>query len=146
MDKTTKNLLTDYENLGGTKDTSGFFYATQDITGRSLEEVREAHKELCEYENRLGNGFLKMFDCGIGDTVYRITHVKAEPLIHECTVTGVRQVLNTTSYYLHADINEDTYSIWVDNWFDQCQIGHEFFLTREDAEKVLEEKRNESQV
>jgi hypothetical protein len=100
-------------------------------------DVREVMRKLAEYEDLEEQGLLKRFECAIGDTVYRIS--KSRPIIYECTVQGIKQEFNTTSYFLHANINEDNYSIWVDNWFDRCQIGYEFYLTKEEAEKALKE-------
>ena len=98
--------------------------------------IKECLIKLKSYEDLEEQGLLKRFECAIGDTVYRIS--KSRPIIYECTVQGIKQEFNTTSYFLHANINEDDYSIWVDNWFDRCQIGYEFYLTKEEAEKALE--------
>ena len=103
------------------------------------EQLAEWLEELKEYKELEEQGLLKKFDCAIGDTVYRINSLNE---IYECTVQGIRQEFNTTSYFLHANINEEDYSIWVDNWFDSCQIGHEFYLTKRNAEQEL--KRTES--
>lgn len=96
--------------------------------------MQRAFDKLAEYEDLEEIGLLKKFDCAIGDTVYRINSLNE---IYECTVQGIKQEFNTTSYFLHADINEYDYSIWVDNWFDGCQIGYEFYLNKEEAEKEL---------
>lgn len=81
----------------------------------------------------------EMFLCKVGDIVWRVHEAtKLSPnRVYECRVTGIKQEFNTFSVKLHANINEETYSIWVDNWFDKCQMGYEFFLTKEAAEKAL---------
>lgn len=83
----------------------------------------------------------EMFPCKVGDIVWRVHEAtKLSPnRVYECRVTGIKQEFNTFSIKLHANINEETYSIWVDNWFDKCQMGYEFFLTKEAAEKALKE-------
>lgn len=83
----------------------------------------------------------EMFPCKVRDIVYRVHKAtKLSPnRVYECRVTGIKQEFNTFSIKLHANINEETYSIWIDNWFDRCQIGYEFFLTKEAAEKALKE-------
>lgn len=83
----------------------------------------------------------EMFPCKVGDVVWFVHKAtKVSPnRVYECRVTGVKQEFNTFSIKLHANINEETYSIWVDNWFDKCQMGYEFFLTKEAAEKALKE-------
>lgn len=83
----------------------------------------------------------EMFPCKVGDVVYRIQKATANipSMVYECRVTGVKQEFNTFSVKLHANINEENYSIWIDDWFDKCQMGCEFFLTKEAAEKALKE-------
>ena len=83
----------------------------------------------------------EMFPCKVGDMVWRVHKAtKLSPnRVYECRVVGVKQEFNTFSVKLHANINEETYSIWVDDWFDKCQMGYEFFLTKEAAEKALKE-------
>ena len=110
--------------------------------------VPKLYRRLAEYEDLEEQGRLIKFDCSIGDTVYRINNVidmiDSESMIYECKVTGIKKEFNSTYYYLHADIYKDNYSIWVDNWFDRCQIGHEFYLTKEEAEKALERLEKEN--
>lgn len=103
------------------------------------EQLAEWLEELKEYKELEEKGLLKEFNCAIGDTVYRINSLNE---IYECTVTGIRQEFTTMSYFLHADINRGDYSIRVDSWFDRCQVGYEFYLTKEEAEQEL--KRLES--
>lgn len=102
-------------------------------------------KGLLQKAYEMAKKYEGMFPCKVGDTVYRI-HKGTETipgLVYECKVTGVKQEFNTFSVKLHANINEENYSIWIDNWFDRCQVGHEFFLTNEEAEKVLTEMDGE---
>ena len=115
------------------------FKIDKDTLENQLKEIHRLNDVIREYEDLEEQGLLKRFDCAIGDTVYRINSLNE---IYECTVQGIKQEFNTTSYFLHANINEDNYSIWVDNWFDRCQIGYEFYLTKEEAEQEL--KRLES--
>lgn len=98
-------------------------------------------ERLAEYEDLEEQGKLLKFPCAVGDTVYRVHKgTKLSPdRTYECKVVGVKQEYNTLSVKLHANINEETYSIWVDNWFDCCQLGYEFFLTKESAEAALKE-------
>ena len=95
--------------------------------------LQKAYETVKRYE--------EIFPCKVGDIVYRVHKAtKLSPnRVYECRVTGIKQEFNTFSVKLHANINEETYSIWVDDWFDKCQLGYEFFLTQEDAEKALKE-------
>ena len=98
-------------------------------------------ERLAEYEDLEEENKLLKLPCAVGDTVYRVHKgTKLSPdRTYECKVVGVKQEYNTLYVKLHANINEETYSIWVDNWFDCCQLGYEFFLTKEEAEAALKE-------
>ncbi len=93
-------------------------------------------ERLAEYEDLEEENKLLKLPCAVGDTVYRVHKgTKLSPdRTYECKVVGVKQEYNTLYVKLHANINEETYSIWVDNWFDCCQLGYEFLLTKEAAE------------
>lgn len=95
--------------------------------------LQKAHERIKAYE--------EMFPCRVGNIVYRVREATATipDLVYECRVTGVKQEFNTFSVKLHANINEENYSIWIDNWFDKCQMGYEFFLTKSSAEQALKE-------
>ncbi len=101
--------------------------------------IQECFNRLGEYEDLEEQGRLLKLPCAVGDTVYRVHRAtKSSPdRIYECKIVGIMQEYNTISIKLHANINEETYSIWVDDWFDRCQIGHEFFLTKKLAEEKL---------
>ena len=104
-------------------------------------QVGHAVDKLAEYEDLEEQNRLLKLPCAVGDTVYRVHKgTKLSPdRTYECRVVGVKQEYNTFSVKLYANINEETYSIWIDDWFDRCQIGYEFFLTREEAEAALKE-------
>ena len=103
--------------------------------------IREVINKLAEYEDLEQQGKLLKLPCAVGDTVYRVHKgTKLSPdRTYECRVVGIKQEYNTFSVKLYANINEEAYSIWIDDWFDRCQIGYEFFLTREKAEAALKE-------
>lgn len=113
-------------------------------SGDPVKWENNRHKvlqKLAEYEDLEEQGKLLKLPCAVGDTVYRVHKgTKLSPdRTYECRVVGVKQEYNTFSVKLYANINEETYSIWVDDWFDRCQIGYEFFLTRKEAEAALKE-------
>ena len=102
--------------------------------------IQKAFDKLAEYEDLEEKGLLKKFDCAIGDTVYRIDrHYE----ICECIVTGIIQQFNTTFYLLHINFDNDNYNTVSQIWFDRCQIGYEFYLTKEEAEAKLKELESE---
>lgn len=114
----------------GCKDCSNYQSESR-LTCPSL--LQKAYEVVKRYE--------EMFPCKVGDIVWRVHKATKNipDLVYECRVTGIKQEFNTFSIKLHANINEETYSIWIDNWFDKCQMGYEFFLTKETAEKALKE-------
>lgn len=134
--------LAEYEEIGtvdefkkaldNVKTLSGMYEKLND------QEVAEYHK-LAEYEKLDVQGKLLKLRCAVGDTVYKV-HRGIE-LVYECKVVGVKQEHNTLSVKLYTNINEKTYSIWVDDWFDECQIGRTVFLTQEAAEAALRNRK-----
>lgn len=104
-------------------------------------ETKFVCKSLLQKAYEVVKRYEEMFPCKIGDIVYRFHKATKNipDLVYECRVTGLKQEFNAFSVRLHANINEETYSIWGDNWFDKCQMGYEFFLTKEAAEKALKE-------
>ena len=127
--------LKDYRRFNGAKTfDNGFKQGEKYGYNKAIDNVVKLLEELKEYKGLEEQGLLKKFKCAIGDTVYRINSLNE---IYECTVQGIKQEFNTTSYFLHADINRGDYSIRVDSWFDKCQIGYEFYLTKEEAEQEL---------
>ena len=94
-------------------------------------DVREVMRKLAKYEDLEEKGLLKKFECALGDIVYRIDRHNE---IYECIVVGIKEVFNTTSYLLHASNDDD---IRFHSWLDKCQIGYEFYLTKEEAEQEL---------
>lgn len=122
-------------------------YGTDDILGliavfyRNLWAMANLRGRLKQYEDLDEQGKLLKLPCAVGDTVYRV-HKGTElspTRVYDCRVVAVKKEYNTISIKLHANINEETYSIWVDNWFDKCQIGYEFFLTENEALQKMNE-------
>lgn len=95
--------------------------------------LQKAYERIKEYE--------EIFPCKVEDTVYRFQkETEIFPnMVYKCMVTGIKQEFNTFSVKLYAYINEKDYSLWIDDWFDICQLGYEFYLTQEAAEKALKE-------
>ena len=103
----------------------------KDILINQVQEIERLNNLLREYEDLEEKGLLKKFECAIGDIVYRIDRHNE---IYECIVVGIKEVFNTTSYLLHASNDVD---IRFHSWLDKCQIGYEFYLTKEEAEQAL---------
>lgn len=140
------DAFTDDEDFGEYMNDA-MQYGMNDIEGRialfyrNLWAMADLRERLKYYEDLEEQGKLLKLPCAVGDTVYRVHKgTKLSPdRTYECRVVGVKQECNTFSVKLYANINEETYSIWIDDWFDRCQIGYEFFLTKEEAEAALKE-------
>ena len=95
--------------------------------------VNEVCKKLAEYEQLEEQGLIVRLPCKVGDTVY----VPTRNFISELRIIMV-------SVYMH-----DTYFRWILNsgiypnldGFPGSKLGKTVFLTREEAEKKLEEMK-----
>lgn len=96
--------------------------------------------KLAEYEDAEEHGLLVKFPCKIGDTVYRVNAGAKQPII-PMTVSEIHFLCykNERAVRLDAigkgDMGESCYRLE--------DIGKTVFLTREEAEKKLEEIKND---
>lgn len=125
---------------------AGVPFETIKILKDAAAAIDSLSAKLAYYEDLEVQGKLLKLPCAVGDTVYRI-HKATESSpdeVYKCRVTGVKQEYNSTSIRLYANINKENYSIWIDNWFDKCQMGYEFFLTEQEAEQALRKAKEET--
>ena len=117
-------------------------------TGSIIPEIFfEGEKEyrVCEklatYEDLEEQGLLVRLPCKAGDTVYRVNALAKQPII-PMTVSGIHFLC----YKNERAVRFDT--IGKEDMGESCyrlgDIGRIVFLTREEAEKKLEEMKNES--
>lgn len=94
----------------------------------------DACKKLAEYEQLEEKGLLVRLPCKVGDTVYVPTRV----LVSEFKITAIFCDIHGTYFYwlFYCGIYERT------SGFSERDIGKTVFLTREEAEKKLEEMKN----
>jgi hypothetical protein len=92
-------------------------------------------KKLATYEDLEEQGLLVRLPCKVGDTVYVPTRV----LVSEFKITAIFCDIHGTYFYwlFYCGIYERT------SGFSERDIGKTVFLTREEAEKKLEELKNE---
>ena len=96
----------------------------------------DACKKLAEYEQLEEQGLLVSLPCKVGDTTFRINEGAKNPII-ELTVTQINIIRK--SYNLEV-VDKDGGELM----YFKKDIGNSIFLTREEAEKKLEEmKKNE---
>lgn len=95
-----------------------------------------AARKLCDYEDLEEQGLLVRLPCKVGDIMFRINKGAKNPII-ELTVTQIN--ITRRSYNLEV-IDRDCGELMC----FKNDIGKTIFLTREEAEKKLEEmKKNE---
>ena len=90
-------------------------------------------KKLATYEDLEEQGLLVRLPCKVGDTVYVPTRV----LVSEFKITAIFCDIHGTYFYwlFYCGIYERT------SGFSERDIGKTVFLTREEAEKKLEEMK-----
>lgn len=90
-----------------------------------------AARKLCDYEDLEEQGLLARLPCKVGDIMFRINKGAKNPVI-ELTVTQID--ITTRSYNLEV-IDRECGELMC----FKSDIGRTIFLTREEAEKKLEE-------
>lgn len=94
-----------------------------------------AARKLCDYEDLEEQGLLARLPCKVGDIMFRINKGAKNPVI-ELTVTQID--ITTRSYNLEV-IDRECGELMC----FKSDIGRTIFLTREEAEKKLEEVQND---
>lgn len=90
-----------------------------------------AARKLCDYEDLEEQGLLARLPCKVGDIMFRINKGAKNPVI-ELTVTQID--ITTRSYNLEV-IDRECGELMC----FKSDIGRTIFLTREEAEKKLDE-------
>jgi hypothetical protein len=97
-------------------------------------------EKLAEYEDLEEQGLLVRLPCKIGDTVYRVNAGAKQPII-PMTVSEIHFLCYKNERAVRFD------AIGKEDMGESCyrleDIGRIVFLTREEAEKKLEELKNE---
>lgn len=97
-------------------------------------------EKLAEYEDLEEQGLLVRLPCKIGDTVYRVNAGAKQPII-PMTVSEIHFLCYKNERAVRFD------AIGKEDMGESCyrleDIGKIVFLTREEAEKKLEELKNE---
>ena len=99
------------------------------------EENFKVAEKLATYEDLEEQGLLVRLPCKVGDIMFRINKGAKNPVI-ELTVTQID--ITTRSYNLEV-IDRDCGELMC----FKNDIGKTIFLTREEAEKKLEEMKND---
>nr|DAO32684.1 MAG TPA: hypothetical protein [Caudoviricetes sp.]DAP83572.1 MAG TPA: hypothetical protein [Caudoviricetes sp.] len=97
-----------------------------------------AARKLCDYEDLEEQGLLVRLPCKVGDTVY----VPTRNFVSELKITLVSVNTNEMAMYFSWLLNSGIYPNL--DGFSGYELGKTVFLTREEAEKKLEEmKKND---
>lgn len=110
--------------------------------------VIEALNKLGEYEKAEEQGFLVRLPCKVGDTVWVVTSPinvfgydeydgDAEYEVYESFLSSVSYYASGEQFRIYAKVTNS----FIVAYFRECDFGESIFLTREDAEKKLEEMK-----
>lgn len=104
------------------------------------EDNFKAIKKLADYEDLEEQGLLVRLSCKVGDTVYRVNAGAKQPII-PMTVSEIHFLCYKNERAVRFD------AIGKEDMGESCyrleDIGRIVFLTREEAEKKLEEMKND---
>lgn len=106
----------------------------------------EAIDKLLEYETAEDEGRLVVLPCSVGDTVWITTHpfnvfddfdfyTEAQDEIYESYISSIAFYENSNQYRIHAKETRQ----FIKAYFMESDFGKTVFLTREEAEKALQE-------
>lgn len=104
------------------------------------DDIRAVLKKLADYEDLEEQGLLVRLPCKVGDTAYRVNAGAKQPII-PMTVSEIHFLCYKNERAVRFD------AIGKEDMGESCyrleDIGRIVFLTREEAEKKLEELKNE---
>ena len=135
MERWTERFNSDGEKAIAIHDGSDFPYVC--FEGEREFDVMNA---LAEYEDLEEQGLLVRLPCKVGDTVYRVNAGAKQPII-PMTVSEIRFLCYKNEHAVRFD------TIGKEDMGESCyrleDIGRIVFLTREEAEKKLEDIQND---
>ena len=105
--------------------------------------------KLGEYEQSEEQGLFVRLPCKVGDTVWVVTSPinvfgydeydgDAEYEVYESFLSSVSYYASGEQFRIYAKVTNS----FIVAYFRECDFGESIFLTREDAEKKLEEMQN----
>ena len=127
--------LADYEDIG-TPEELKELKENGAFTGLELAQIAKMQKEWKVYKDAEEQGLLVRLPCKVGDTVY----VQTRNFISELRITLVSVDTSDMSMYFSWMLNSGIYPNL--DGFSGYELGKFVFLTREEAEKKLEEMKN----
>lgn len=128
-----RRLTKRYNNGIVTLDADAFM-EKQETIDREIQNcypAKKAVERLAEYEDAEESGLMLLLPCKVGDKVYEIVTIFDDATLTEKRIIKTRVI----DYITTAHLYECKGRIFNDDDF-----GKTVFLTREEAEKALEEK------
>nr|DAN74774.1 MAG TPA: hypothetical protein [Caudoviricetes sp.] len=112
--------------------------------------MKEMIRKLATYEDLEEQGLLVRLPCKVGDTVWVVTSPinvfgydeydgDAEYEVYESFLSSVSYYASGEQFRIYAKVTNS----FIAAYFRKCDFGESIFLTREDAEKKLEEIQND---
>lgn len=116
----------------------------------SGEYLYPAIEKLATYEDLEEQGLLVRLPCKAGDTVWVVTSPinvfdydeydgDAEYEVYESFLSSVSYYASGEQFRIYAKVTNS----FIAAYFRECDFGESIFFTREEAEKKLEEMKNE---
>lgn len=108
--------------------------------------IREIINKLCDYENAEEQGLLVRLPCKVGTVVYRIefrgwtkSSICGESFSEDCEYCEEKNCDSHRKYEIYSQ------EMFSQDWIfgNRNGFGRTIFLTREEAEKKLEEMKND---
>lgn len=120
------------------------------FTGLELAKLTIMQKELKKYKDLEEQGLLERLPCKIGDTVWVVTSpinvFDYDKYDGDAGYEVYESFLSSVSYYASGEqfrIYAKVTNSFIAAYFRECDFGKSIFFTREEAEKKLEEMKNE---
>lgn len=112
--------------------------------------IQQVFKKLATYEDLEEQGLLARLPCKVGDTVWVVTSpinvFDYDEYDRDAGYEVYESFLSSVSYYASGEqfrIYAKVTNSFIAEYFRECDFGKSVFLTREEAEKKLEELKNE---
>lgn len=141
--------LKSYKDIGTLKELKEL-KENGTFTGLELAKLAIMQKELKEYKDLEEHGLLVRLPCKVGDTVWVVTSPinvfdydkydgDAEYEVYESFLSSVSYYASGEQFRIYAKVTNS----FIAAYFRECDFGKSIFFTREEAEKKLEEFKNE---
>lgn len=118
---------------------------------RDCDRLKAMVNHLAKFEDLEERGLIARLPCKVGDTVWVVTSPinvfdygeydgDAEYEVYESFLSSVSYYTSGEQFRIYAKVTNS----FIAAYFRECDFGKSIFLTREEAEKKLEEMKHES--